>query len=211
MQAKFDKKGKPFAGEDFDRILWNYDAVSDEPCCHFVDELLAAYPDSKVILNVRTRESWLRSMQNSVLTVLSWRSFTILSYLDQDFSAGYWPLLNYSTSVLSRGIPAYKAAAAPALLESFDRHYDYVRKVVPKRKLLEFHPSQGWKPLCQFLDLPIPEEEFPNLNEPSSLLQIRKRMYWSRWYHVMQEFLKATCIVGVALAAIRMAYIELRG
>ncbi|KAK2850550.1 hypothetical protein FQN49_005552 [Arthroderma sp. PD_2] len=112
----------------------------------------SAYPDAKVILNVRTHEFWLRSMQNNVLTVLSWRSVSILSHLDRDFTAGHWPLLNCSTSVLSRGIPAYKTAAVPALLESFDQHYDHIRK---------------------FLDLPIPEEGFPNINEPKATPAIR--------------------------------------
>lgn len=220
MHAKYDGKGKPFAGQDFDHMLWNYDvgarslalssnsltngscqSISDEPCCYFVEELIAAYPDAKVVLNTRTRESWLRSMQNSILKVLSWRSFTILSYVDHDFTAGYWPLLNRTTSVLSRGIPAYTAAAYPDLLESFDRHYDHVRSVVPKERLLEFHPSQGWGPLCDFLSIPMPEEEFPHLNEPSTLVEIRKRMYWSRWYHVAQGLAKRVGIVGLVVLA----------
>ncbi|KAF3479744.1 uncharacterized protein GIQ15_06720 [Arthroderma uncinatum] len=231
MNAKYHGKGKPFVGEDFDTMLWDYDvngsntpilyqagctanehivqAVSDGPCCIFADELLAAYPDAKVILTIRTRESWLRSMQNSILEVLSWRSWTILSYLDPEFSAGFWALWNCNTAILSRGItPACRPEAYPALLETFDKHYDHLRKVVPKHKLLEFHPSQGWEPLCQFLNIPLPEEDFPNLNQPISLVEIHRELYWSRWYHVAQGMVKKVGMVGlVVLAAIWMMMI----
>lgn len=42
------------------------------------------------------------------------------------------------------------------------RHNEYVKKLVPKAKLLEFRPEQGWKPLCEFLNVPIPEKEYPH-------------------------------------------------
>ncbi|KAL8842519.1 MAG: hypothetical protein Q9170_000473 [Blastenia crenularia] len=187
MQAKYDGVGQTFQGEDFDRMLWNYDSVSDEPCCLFVEELTAAYPDAKVILTTRTPESWLRSVQEAILVVLSWRtSCALLSYFDRDFIGPWWVLLNRNWSVLSRGEPAYKASAYPVLLQTFDSHTSHVRAAVPKERLLEFHPSQGWGPLCSFLDIPVPAVGFPHLNEPQSLVQIRKDMYWERWRVVIR-------------------------
>lgn len=50
-----------------------------------------------------------------------------------------------------------------------EKHNDLVRSLVPKENLLEFHPSDGWKPLCEFLGKEIPEVEFPNINEGDSL------------------------------------------
>ena len=40
----------PKTAEEFDRVLWRYDAVTDTPCVLFPEELLAAYPDAKVII-----------------------------------------------------------------------------------------------------------------------------------------------------------------
>ncbi|KAL8921023.1 MAG: hypothetical protein Q9208_005914 [Pyrenodesmia sp. 3 TL-2023] len=202
LQAKFDGLGEPLEGNDFDRMLWDYDSVSDEPCCHFVEELIAAYPSAKVVLTTRTPESWLRSYQNSILEVLSWRkSCALLSYFDRDFIAPWWALLNRSTLILSQGMPAYQATAHPALLESFERHTDHVRRVVPSQRLLEFNPSQGWEPLCAFLEVPVPEVEFPHLNEPKSLVKIRKDMYWERWALVIREGAKRWTLLALALVA----------
>jgi hypothetical protein len=136
-----------------------------------VEELIEAYPDAKVVLTIRDREAWLLSMRKSILTILSWRSWGMLGYFD-GFSHRYWTLLNYTTSVISKGIPAFKAEADPALRESFDEHIDKVRKLVPKDRLLEWHASHGWQPLCEFLDLPVPKEQFPHLNEPTTLVDI---------------------------------------
>ncbi|KAM5442258.1 hypothetical protein MferCBS31731_002632 [Microsporum ferrugineum] len=57
VRAKYDGIGEPFKGADFDQLLWNYDAVSDDPCCLFVEELVAAYPDAKVILTTRPSDA----------------------------------------------------------------------------------------------------------------------------------------------------------
>ncbi len=43
----------------------------------------------------------------------------------------------------------------------FNDWVEEVKRVVPKERLLVFEVKQGWKPLCEFLDLPIPEEDFP--------------------------------------------------
>jgi Sulfotransferase domain len=48
-------------------------AISDMPAIVFVDELLAAYPDAKVILATRVIDSWLASFSNSVYVVLEAR------------------------------------------------------------------------------------------------------------------------------------------
>ena len=44
------------------------------------------------------------------------------------------------------------------------RHNDYVRKLVPKDRLLEFEPGTGWKPLCDILGRDIPKDQaYPGL------------------------------------------------
>ena len=48
----------------------------------FVDELLAAYPNAKVILTIRETDAWLNSMDHSFLEILSWRSLRLLELLD---------------------------------------------------------------------------------------------------------------------------------
>lgn len=40
----------------------------------------------------------------------------------------------------------------------YHRHNEWVRKIVPKDRLLEFNPAQGWEPLCDFLGVPAPRD-----------------------------------------------------
>ena len=34
-----------------------------------------------------------------------------------------------------------------------------------------FKVKQGWKPLCDFLDLPVPDSEFPRVNDTQAMQQ----------------------------------------
>lgn len=43
-------------------------------------------------------------------------------------------------------------------------HNQAVQSYVPHEQLLVFNVKKGWKPLCEFLDVPVPEEPFPNLS-----------------------------------------------
>ena len=52
----------------------------------------------------------------------------------------------------------------------FYNHWmDHVKTTVPAEKLLVFEARHGWKPLCDFLNLPIPEEPYPHLNDTVNL------------------------------------------
>lgn len=64
--------------------LWHScQAITDIPCIAFVDELVAAYPNAKVVLTNRDVDSWLVSMDKSFYTVLEWPTLPILAAVDQ--------------------------------------------------------------------------------------------------------------------------------
>lgn len=52
-----------------------------------------------------------------------------------------------------------------ALREGFIAHNEHIRSHVPKERLLEFDPKDGWEPLCKFLEKDIPNEPFPFVNK----------------------------------------------
>ena len=60
-------------------------------------------------------------------------------------------------------------------VEIYHRHNEHVRRVVPSSRLLEFDPKEGWEPLCQFLDVPIPTDdagnklEYPHVNDTETI------------------------------------------
>lgn len=60
FQSKFEKAGKPFGSDEFDKLLGHCQAVTDQPCCVFAEELIEAYPEAKVILTTRPEDDWFR-------------------------------------------------------------------------------------------------------------------------------------------------------
>ena len=46
-----------------------------------------------------------------------------------------------------------------------DRYHQEVQATVPADRLLVWSASEGWEPLCEFLELPIPDAEFPRVND----------------------------------------------
>ena len=49
----------------------------------------------------------------------------------------------------------------------YREHYDMVRGLVPEERRLEWTVEDGWEPLCNFLDKPVPNEPFPFANAAS--------------------------------------------
>ncbi|WP_304440382.1 sulfotransferase, partial [Frankia sp. EI5c] len=47
----------------------------------------------------------------------------------------------------------------------FTQHNEAVRREISADRLLVFDVAQGWGPLCDFLGVPVPAEEFPRLND----------------------------------------------
>ena len=43
-------------------------------------------------------------------------------------------------------------------------HLAYVKSKVPSDDLLLWNVKDGWEPICNFLNVPIPNEPFPTMN-----------------------------------------------
>jgi hypothetical protein len=51
-----------------------------------------------------------------------------------------------------------------ATIKAFEAHNARVREAVPADRLVIWQPGDGWEPICQALNLPIPDEPFPHAN-----------------------------------------------
>lgn len=55
-------------------------------------------------------------------------------------------------------------------IDIFNQHIETVKRTVPADRLLVYDVKQGWEPLCQFLDVPVPiGKPFPHLNDTESM------------------------------------------
>ncbi|KNG84588.1 hypothetical protein ANOM_007889 [Aspergillus nomiae NRRL 13137] len=169
LQAKYLGRGYPLEVDEMDQLTSDFDAIIDTPCCLLVDELIAAYPTAKVILNYRDPHRWLESMQDTVFAAARWPSWRILAYTDP----------HYAGAIVQHHITLWDEIwggdEGKRCLEMFVEHYNYVRKVVPPERLLEYQVQEGWGPLCHFLEVEEPKEPFPVVHTGAQFMRTAAR------------------------------------
>lgn len=145
-----------------EEILDGYGATADSPLIQLVPELMKIYPDAKVICTVRDRRTWAKSVllmaQASQPRLAKFIFFWIpsLRHLPEFSNA----LTHIWSARYGQGITSEEGA-----LKIWDRHLAYLEDVVPKEKLFYYSVKDGWAPLCEILEVPIPDEPFPRLND----------------------------------------------
>ena len=171
MDAKYFNRGPLFKRTEWDQLLGSYSAVSaDPPAVAFAEDLVAAYPEAKVILVEREIESWYRSFDENIISAM-WSTFNeIVWKLDSQ-------LLGPVGMCHRRWATGWMKSHSKAEMQMKSRqayrdHYALVRKVTPKARLLEFRLEEGWAPLCEFLGKPVPDMPFPRVNDSAALQEL---------------------------------------
>ena len=74
---------------------------------------------------------------------------------------------NFSAMVYDRSSSGPSAAARRSrhAKRVFEEHNQAVIDVIPASRLLVYQTGDGWEPLCRFLGVPVPPEDFPHLND----------------------------------------------
>ena len=57
------------------------------------------------------------------------------------------------------------------VISVFNAHNQHVIDTVPESKLLVFEAKHGWAPLCEFLEVNIPEQDYPRTNSTEEFQQ----------------------------------------
>jgi hypothetical protein len=73
-------------------------------------------------------------------------------------------------AMLQRLTPYWRDA--DATIAAYERHNAEVRTQVPAKRLVEWQPADGWRPLCTALGLPAPEDPFPVTNTTAQFRQM---------------------------------------
>ncbi|KAF1941412.1 hypothetical protein EJ02DRAFT_512462 [Clathrospora elynae] len=184
----------PYAKPEFDKLLADCDVVMDLPGCVFAKELVEAYPEAKVILTKRDYADWEKSMQESIWCLDTWRVFTLCRQLGITQLA---PLMRLVHSVFR--VHNGNEYGGPVAKAAFEKHYDTVRSMVPKDRLLELDTDMevSWEPLCEFLGEKVPKEGFPRLNEEKAMRNNLEKAWWGMvQYFVLMVLLPGLVTVG---------------
>jgi len=152
----------------WEEIFDGFQTTVDWPGSFFYRELVEFYPDAKVLLSVRDAEGWERSMRETI-----WGIF----YGDM--------LIHYLSDARCRVDPKWRAyiemmeemwrqsglisdaadTDSESMRSAMERFNQQVRETVPSDRLLVWSVGDGWAPLCQFLEVPVPDTPFPHLND----------------------------------------------
>jgi len=136
---------------DWSAMLTRYRAIVDWPGASFWPELSAAFPDALVLLSVRDPESWYRSASNTI--------FQAMNYMPPEAEPWMGAIRRLFHDRFSDDLEN-----PTAMMDAFTRHNDAVRAGVPRERLLDWTPGDGWEPICDRLGLPVPAEPFPVTN-----------------------------------------------
>jgi hypothetical protein len=158
-------------GADWQKMFDGFQATVDWPGSFFWKELVGAFPDAKVLLSERDGAAWARSMHDTIWGVfygdLVMRD---LSSARAKVDPGWAQYMTLMTSMWSRsGLLGddENVFDGDALAAGMERHIAEVRSVVPAERLLVWQPADGWEPLCEFLEVPVPEAPLPRVNDSS--------------------------------------------
>ena len=160
-------RGESKSSDDIiDQIVADgYTAVLENPCSDIYLDILARYPNAKVILTVRDTPDKFEQ---------SWKTlFDTMIITEQDFSwsfpsfFGWIPLFCHLRDIrpfmgtthlgLPRGALTHGWREKPEgwLAQQYTRHNNHVQSHVPD--CLVLNVKDGWKPLCAFLGCDIPD------------------------------------------------------
>jgi hypothetical protein len=146
---------------DWKTFLRGWGATCDFPSAQYYRELIEAFPDAKVVLTVRDADGWYESMRTTIVpSIKRFPNRFIVPHLPY---IGAPARVMNPTPLKARIIDRF--ADKPTVVAEFEAHNEEVKRVVPPEKLLVFDVKQGWAPLCAFLGAPVPEGEFPRVND----------------------------------------------
>jgi hypothetical protein len=146
---------------DWDLLFDGFRATVDWPAARWWREIVAHYPEAKVLLSVRDPEAWYKSM-----------TATIYQPMKSPAPADAPELVRLQTEMVRKSILGetfdHRFEDKAHAIEVFTRHTQEVRGAIESARLLVFDVREGWAPLCRFLEVPVPDEPFPRLNDTAT-------------------------------------------
>jgi hypothetical protein len=151
---------------DWREIFDGFESTVDWPGSFHYRQLIEAYPDAKVLLSVRSGESWARSMNETICALHYGDSMmrdlsSARARIDPDWRAfvDLMKAMLSASGLLTHG----NGSGVTALADAMERHNEEVREA--SDHVLVWSPADGWEPLCEFLEVPVPDVPFPRTND----------------------------------------------
>ena len=152
---------------DWDKLFEGYLSAVDYPVARYYPQIMEKYPDAKIIHTMRDAESW----YSSVVDTIFWASKPTPGRIFQTlirmpFSSKLrkrMPVLQFNGKLVSWEFGA-DLADKKAVIQKYNEHNEEALRLIPKDRLLVYNVKDGWEPLCNFLQVPVPSTPLPKSN-----------------------------------------------
>jgi len=139
-------EGRP----DWEALFDGFSSMVDYPGSNYYRQLADYYPKAKVLHTTRDPDQWFDSTQETIFAPEG-RALKPPPHMKAFFATISG---RFGDHIHDRGY----------MTDYFRRHDAEVRNNISAERLLVFEASQGWRPLCDFLQVAIPDTPFPSLN-----------------------------------------------
>ncbi|PYI35365.1 NAD dependent epimerase/dehydratase [Aspergillus indologenus CBS 114.80] len=174
--------------------LDGYAAITDAPGCQLLPELLALYPDAKVICTVRDPVAWEKSMaQVHSFTRLHFLKLLLLPLPGMRHFVDFTWLLRRQWCRLyadDRSLTSVQQVRDTLIHRGvYERHIAWLEANVPADRVVFVDVRDGWEPLCRALGKEVPAGiPFPRINDADAIARtgreyIRRAM--ARWVAIL--------------------------
>lgn len=150
---------------DWDTLFAGYLGAVDWPASAHWKALAEHYPRSKVVLSTRDPDRWYESVCN---TIYRFSSAGLESEDAAERGRAEW-----AHQIIWQKIFDGRLDDRDHCISVFRANEAEVKATIPAERLLVFEARDGWEPLCEFLERPIPEGDYPRANTTEEFL--------SRW------------------------------
>jgi hypothetical protein len=147
---------------DWDDIFRGYRSQVDFPGARYWRELARHFSKAKVILSVRDPDAWFDSVQATIVPFLAARGTHSSPHVNAIAEMGH--------QTVAVQVFDHRLSDRDHATRIFKKHIVDVQSEIPADRLLTFDLRDGWKPLCNFLEVDAPDIPFPKTNSSKAFV-----------------------------------------
>ena len=151
---------------NWNRLFSGFNSAVDFPVCLFYKQLINKFPEAKFILTLRDFDTWYISTANTI--------YKVPSILPDWFEKVVYPIRMFivmQVNLIWVGLFKNNFSDRDSTKLVYYEHIESVKKIIPADKLLIYNVKEGWEPLCEFLDVDVPDIPFPKVNDTAEMLR----------------------------------------
>ncbi|MEO3415036.1 sulfotransferase family protein [Roseovarius sp. CAU 1744] len=150
------------AAPDWDHVFSGFVSAVDWPVAAFWKELMSYYPHAKFVLSSRDPEGWYESISQTILAVLT--------------APEKWPGEQVEWLKMVRSVVIERSLGGrtdkEGAIDAFRSQEAALARTLPANRLLVHRATDGWEPLCAFLEKDVPGESYPRSNSRQEFFEI---------------------------------------